>query len=64
MDCGKKSLQNEIDKLKKEDVNIVTIFGTCTKDIVVSGFADLTLFGTAGASITATVNMRAEPQVS
>ena len=33
----------------------MTISGTCTEDIVVSGFAGLTLVGTEGASITATV---------
>ncbi len=55
VDCSKKSLQGAIDKLTKEVPNIVTISGTCTEDIVVSGFADLTLVGTVGASITATV---------
>jgi hypothetical protein len=55
VDCSKKSLQRKIDELKKEDPNIVSISGTCTEDIVVSGYADLTLVGTVGASITATV---------
>lgn len=55
VDCSKKSLQGEIDKFDKNVPNIVTISGTCTEDIVVDGFSDLTLVGTAGASITATV---------
>ena len=55
VDCSKKSLQGVIDRLPKEVPNIVTISGTCTEDIVVDGFADLTLVGTVGASITATV---------
>jgi hypothetical protein len=55
LDCSKKSLQGAIDKLTKEEPNVVTISGTCTEDIVVSGFADLTLVGNVGASITATV---------
>lgn len=61
VDCSKKSLQGEIDKLAKEVPNIVTISGTCTEDIVVDGFVDLTLVGTVGAGITATVFDNLDP---
>lgn len=54
VDCNKKSLQSEIDKLNKEEFNVVTISGVCTEDIVVSEFTNLTLIGTTGAGITAT----------
>ena len=53
VDCIKKSLQDEINKLDKSIANILNISGNCDEDIVVSGHADLTLVGVDGASITA-----------
>jgi hypothetical protein len=56
VNCDKKSLQGEIDKMNRLDVNTVSVSGNCDEDIVVSGFADLTISGVNGASITATGN--------
>jgi hypothetical protein len=54
VDCTVDALQSAIDELDKSAVNRLDIFGDCTEDVVVAGFADLTLVGDDGASITAT----------
>lgn len=54
LDCSKKTLASVIAKLDKSVPNTVNISGSCTEDVVVSGFKDLTLIGVGGASITAT----------
>jgi hypothetical protein len=41
--------------LTKSVSNTVTISGTCTEDVVVSGFTGLTLIGNPGAAITGTL---------
>lgn len=61
VDCSKKSLQVEIDKLDKTAVNALNIYGNCNETIVVDGHADLTLIGVDGASITAAAINNASP---
>lgn len=61
VDCSKKSLQVEIDKLDKTGVNALNIYGNCNETIVVDGHADLTLIGVDGASITAAAINNASP---
>ena len=55
VDCSKTTLQSAIDKLDKSTVNSLEILGNCTEDVVIAGFADLTLTGIEGASLTATI---------
>ena len=55
--CVKKgtTLTGALAKLTKSVANTVTISGTCTEDVSVSGYADLTLIGNPGANITGTL---------
>ena len=57
VDCSKKgtTLTAAIAKLTKNVSNTVTISGTCTEDVSVSGHTDLTLVGNPGAAITGTL---------
>ena len=57
VDCSKRgtTLTAAIAKLTKSVANTVTISGTCTEDVSVSGHADLTLIGNPGANITGTL---------
>ena len=57
VDCSKKgtTLTSALAKLSKSVANTVTISGTCTEDVSVSGYADLTLIGKPGANITGTL---------
>jgi hypothetical protein len=56
VDCGKKGgIQAAIDKFDKSLANSLTLVGTCTEVVTVSGHRDLTIIGGAGASLTATV---------
>ena len=57
VDCSKKgtTLTAAIAKLTKSAPNTVTISGTCTEDVTVSGFTGLTLVGNPGAAITGTL---------
>lgn len=54
VNCNKKTLTSELAKLDKSEPNTVKISGACTDDVLVSGFKDLTLVGSGGASLTAT----------
>lgn len=54
VDCGTNTLQGAIDKLDKSTAYSLNIFGNCTENVVISGFSDLTLIGSEGASLTAT----------
>jgi hypothetical protein len=58
VDCTKKgtTLTAALAKLTKSVANTVTISGTCTEDVVVSGFTGLTLTGNSGAAITGTLS--------
>jgi hypothetical protein len=57
VDCSKKgtTLTATLAKLTKSVVNTVTISGTCTEDVTVSGYTGLTLVGNPGAAITGTL---------
>jgi hypothetical protein len=57
VDCSKKgtTLTATLAKLTTSVANTVTISGSCTEDVSVSGYADLTLIGNAGANITGTL---------
>ncbi len=57
VDCSKKgtTLTAALAKLTKSVANTVTISGTCTEDVSVSGYTGLTLIGNPGANITGTL---------
>jgi hypothetical protein len=57
VDCTKKgtTLTAALTKLTKSASNSVTISGTCTEDVSISGYADLTLIGNPGAAIAGTL---------
>lgn len=52
VDCNKKSLASEIGKLDKNLINTVNITGNCVGDLLIFEHANLTLSGSAGASLT------------
>jgi len=57
VDCGKKGgIQAAVDKFDKSLANSLTLVGTCTELVTVSGHRDLTIIGGPGVSLTATVN--------
>jgi len=54
VDCSKKaSVSTALGKLDRSVANTITIVGTCTEDVLVSGHRDLTIVGSAGAGIAA-----------
>jgi hypothetical protein len=56
VDCNKKASVNAaLGKLDRSAANTLTISGSCTENVVVSGHRDLTIVGATGASLTATV---------
>lgn len=62
VDCNVDTLQSAIDKLDKSIANSLDVFGNCIEDIVITGFADLTLTGHEGASLTATSFIAEDPE--
>lgn len=56
VDCDKKGgIQAVLDKFDKSLANSLTLVGTCTELVTVSGHRDLAIIGGPGASLTATV---------
>ena len=56
VDCGKKGgIQAALDKFDKSLANSLTLVGTCTEVVTVSGHRDLTIIGGPGVSLTAPV---------
>jgi len=56
VDCGKRGgIQAALDKFDKSLANSLTLVGTCTEVVTVSGHRDLTIIGGPGVSLTAPV---------
>jgi len=56
VDCGKRGgIQAALDKFDKSLANSLTLVGTCTEVVTVSGHRDLTIIGGTGVSLTAPV---------
>ena len=52
VNCGLgQSLQSAVNSLPQEETNKVTVSGTCTQQLFIFGFRNLTIEGTAGATL-------------